>query len=58
MKASQKGEANYDWRAIWQTQSSFKDALVPFDVRQVYTSINICINFFNRDLLVVTWYRL
>ena len=35
MKASQRGEANYDWRAIWQTQSSFKDALVPFDVRQV-----------------------
>ena len=35
MKASQKGEANYDWRAIWPTQSSFKDSLVPFDVRQV-----------------------
>ena len=57
MKASQKGEANYDWRAIWQTQSSFKDALVPFDVRQVYTNINIY-NLFNRDLLAVTWYRL
>ena len=35
MKASQKGEANYDWRAIWPTHSSFKDSLVPFDVRQV-----------------------
>ena len=34
MKTSQSGEANYDWRAVWPTHSSFRDPLVPFDVRQ------------------------
>merc|ERR1712130_536944 len=33
-KADQDGKTNYDWAAIWPSQRSFTDSLVPFDIRQ------------------------
>ena len=34
-KVDHHGNSNYNWQQLWPTQKSFRDTLVPFDVRQV-----------------------